>query len=106
MTEDQFVIDKAGVIPHAVFADGQCRNMSSRALRAAQRRHEAALSTWHTKATKAREEYKRMVAANKISPPSTLENLRQIADGHPDKPSVQAARRILKRLEDFREEME
>lgn len=49
-----------------------------------------------------REELRRLfmekIAAGEIREPTRLEKLRTVAAGHPDNPSVQAARRILARM--------
>jgi len=42
-----------------------------------------------------REEYREKLAAGDLRRPTTIERLRETANGHPDNASVQAARRIL-----------
>jgi len=42
-----------------------------------------------------REEYQRLVAAGKVRPPSRIEKLLVIANGHEDRPQTHAARRVL-----------
>lgn len=44
-----------------------------------------------------RAEYESLVAAGSIRPPTKDERLAKVAQGHPDNPSVQAARRVLER---------
>jgi hypothetical protein len=52
-----------------------------------------------------REEYQRLVAEGKIRPPSRIEELLAIANGHEDKAQTHAARRVLaKRGIDWRTE--
>ena len=96
-TEDQYVLDQAGEIPHAVFAGGQARAMSDAALRRAQKEHERELREWHSNATAARKKYRRLVSEGKLRPPTRIERLLETARGHSDNQSVQAARRILKK---------
>lgn len=45
--------------------------------------------------TELREQYEELVRVGEIRPPTRLERLAAIAKGHPDNPSVQAARRLL-----------
>lgn len=42
-----------------------------------------------------REEYQRLVAEDRVRPPSRIEELLAIANGHEDRPQTHAARRVL-----------
>lgn len=44
-----------------------------------------------------RKEYDLRVSRGEIRPPTRIEELQRIARGHPDNPSVQAARRLLRK---------
>jgi hypothetical protein len=44
-------------------------------------------------------DYNQKVAAGELRPPTRLERMKATAAGHPDNPSVQAARRIVAKLE-------
>ena len=52
---------------------------------------------WQTLRARLRLEYAAAVADGRVRPPTRLERLRKTAAGHPDNPSVQAARRLLER---------
>lgn len=58
---------------------------------------------YHNKRDAAIEEYERLVAEGKIRKPTIIEEALRKAHGHPDNPSVQAARRcLLKRGYDWK----
>ena len=52
---------------------------------------------WQRKRDELRQEYRNKVANGEIRPPGHIEKLIETARGHDDNPSVQAARRILKK---------
>lgn len=61
-------------------------------------RQKRADDIWYSKRQKLRSEYDRKVRSGEIEPLTRRERLEAIANGHPDNESVQAARRILKKL--------
>lgn len=50
------------------------------------------------KTAQAQKEYKELVDSGKVRPPTRMEELTNRASGHPDNQSVQAARRLLKKM--------
>lgn len=58
---------------------------------------EKAAQEYQQKRADAREEYKALVKAGKIVPPSKLYEAVKACTGHPDHASVQAAKRVLKK---------
>lgn len=61
------------------------------------RRVEERIRRWAMRRENLRAEYDSAVAAGLIRPPTHMESLMTTARGHSDNPSVQAARRLLKR---------
>ncbi len=96
ISEEAFVLEEAGILPHT-FTDGQTANMSGAAFRRVSTRHENALRRWSENVAQARREYHILVENGKMRPPNRIELLRWAANGHPDRPATQAARRILTR---------
>ncbi len=84
-------------------ASGWCLDKlrSNRQLRTVngQRRFEKeaakAEADYQEKREKAKDEYRRMVENGEVRPLTSLEKTMRTAQGHPDNPSVQAARRML-----------
>ena len=87
MVVSDYNIDKMR-IPHGETA----RQKKKRIAEAAQ-----AGANYSAKRQAAREEYKQLVGAGKIQKPGKYDELIKTAKGHPDNPSVQAARRLLKK---------
>ena len=88
-----FMIDKLK-IPHG---------LTARQEQQFHKEAEAARNAYHNKRDAAIEEYERLMAEGKIRKPTMIEEYLRKAQGHPDKPSVQAARRcLLKRGYDWK----
>lgn len=62
-----------------------------------QKEAQAAAKAYSEKREAAQTEYKALVKSGKIVPPSKLQDIVRTASGHPDNPSVQAARRLLEK---------
>ena len=82
-----FMIDKLK-IPHG---------LTARQEQQFHKEAEAARNAYHNKRDAAIEEYERLVAEGKIRKPTIIEEALRKAHGLPDNPSVQAARRVLKK---------
>ena len=99
MTEDEYIMSK-GV---EVFPPGEPGlHRTPRRIPKSQQRENAKMmlkrqDDWQKQVDALREEYRQKVMDGEIRPPSRIERLMDTAKGHPDNPSVQAARRILRK---------
>lgn len=84
---DDYMIDKLK-IPHGL-TQRQEEKLAQEAMKSS--------NEYHEKRRKAIAEYKELVQKGEIIEPTPLEKRIQTAKGHPDNPSVQAARRLLKK---------
>ena len=57
---------------------------------------------WQAKRDRLRAEYRLLVQRGLYRAPTRIERLQAIAGGHPDNPSVQAARRLIQKMVDKR----
>lgn len=106
MSLDQFLASRGVDAPISDFMIDKLKIPHGLTARQEQQFHkeaEAARNAYHNKRDAAIEEYERLVAEGKIRKPTVTEEYLQKAHGHPDNPSVQAARRsLLKRGIDWR----
>ncbi|MES1933281.1 hypothetical protein T35B1_11757 [Salinisphaera shabanensis T35B1] len=73
----------------------QSRRQRQRQLDAQQQRDQE----WAVRRSQARDDYAAMIASGEIRKPTRRERLERTAQGHPDNPSVQAARRLLAQMD-------
>ena len=100
MSLDQFLASRGVAAPISDFMIDKLKIPHGLTARQEQQFHkeaEAARNAYHNKRDTAIEEYERLVAEGKIRKPTIIEEALRKAHGHPDNPSVQAARRVLKK---------
>ena len=100
MSLDQFLASRGVAAPISDFMIDKLKIPHGLTARQEQQFHkeaEAARNAYHNKRDAAIEEYERLVAEGKIRKPTIIEEALRKAHGHPDNPSVQAARRVLKK---------
>lgn len=98
ITEEQFVNSKASIMSD--YMTDKTRIPHGETLRQKKKREreaEAAILENTKKREEARREYRELVKKGKIKTPSNIMRLQQVARGHSDNESVQAARRSLKK---------
>lgn len=98
MTEEEFVNRRASVLSD--YMTDKIRIPHGETLRQKKKRENEAMQSIAENAKKrqeARIEYRELVKKGKIKTPSNIMRLQQQARGHSDNPSVQAARRSLKK---------
>ena len=100
MSLDQFLASHGVAAPISDFMIDKLKIPHGLTARQEQQFHkeaEAARNAYHNKRDAAIEEYERLVAEGKIRKPTIIEEALRKAHGHPDNPSVQVARRALKK---------
>ena len=100
MSLDQFLASRGVAAPISDFMIDKLKIPHGLTARQEQQFHkeaEAARNAYHNKRDAAIEEYERLVAEGKIRKPTIIEEALRKAHGNPDNPSVQAARRVLKK---------
>lgn len=100
MTEDEFLASRGLRSPVTDYNIDKVRiphGETSRQSKKRQREFLSASSSYQEQRNKARNEYQKLVKTGKIRKPSKYESLIKTARGHEDNPSVQAARRLLKK---------
>ncbi len=100
MSEDEFLARRGVGDVLSGYTDDKTRLPHGETLRQRERRLKegANAANAHYEARKAaRLEYKSLVAAGKLRPPTHIESALKTAKGNPDKKAVQAARRVLKK---------
>lgn len=98
MTEEQYVNSRSSVLSD--YMTDKTRIPHGETLRQKKKREreaEAAILENTKKREEARREYRELVKKGKIKTPSNIMRLQQVARGHSDNESVQAARRSLKK---------
>lgn len=98
MTEEQYVNSRASVLSD--YMTDKIRIPHGETLRQKKKREKEAMQSIAENAKKreeARIEYRELVKKGKIKTPSNIMRLQQVARGHSDNESVQAARRSLKK---------
>lgn len=100
MSEQEFLVSKGvGMVVSDYNLDKMRIPHGETARQKKKRIEEAAKANaeYSAKRQAAREEYKQLVDAGKIQKTGKYDELIKIANGHSDNPSVQAARRVLKK---------
>lgn len=98
MSEDDYLVSQGIGDVLSGFSDDKTRLPHGETLRERERRlgeSEAAIAAHAEARRSARAEYRALVDAGKVRPPTTVEKKLRTARGNPDNDAVQAARRTL-----------
>lgn len=100
MTEDEYLGSKGVASPMSDYLDDKWKvphGMTASQEKKYKKEAEEAAQAYQEKRQAAREEYKALVKAGKVVPPSKLHSIVKACSGHPDHESVKAAKRVLKK---------